>query len=114
MKTYIDAWKEQTAQQKRIIQQRKQQALEIVTKAVEILKKEGATRVILFGSLVNDSFQLKSDIDIAVEMPFDSYWKWYLDIEDDLNFPIDLVNLKMINPSFKKFIFEHGKILYEK
>jgi hypothetical protein len=53
--------------------------------ATEILKQHGATKVILFGSILDHTFKLDSDI----EMPSAAWWEWYLKLGETLNFPID-------------------------
>ncbi len=75
-----------------------------LTKA-ERFKKHGATKVILFGSVLDHTFKLDSDIDIAVEMPSAAWWEWYFKLGEVLQFPIDLVRLGKINESFREIIF---------
>ncbi len=112
--SYIAGWKRRQQQEKAAIEKRRAKAREIAAQAVDILKKHGATKVILFGSVLDHTFKLDSDIDIAVEMPSAAWWKWYLKLGETLNFPIDLVNLAKIRPGFREIILQFGEVLYEK
>ncbi len=112
--SYIAGWKRRQQQEKAAIEKRRATAREIAAQAVSILKEHGATKVILFGSVLDHTFKLDSDIDIAVEMPSTAWWEWYLKLGETLNFPIDLVNLAKIRPGFRTIILQFGEVLYEK
>ena len=112
--SYIAGWKRRQQLEKAAIEKRRAQARQIATQATEILKQYGATKVILFGSILDHTFKLDSDIYLAVEMPAEAWWKWYLKLGEVLRFSIDLVHLGKINEGFREIILEFGEVLYEK
>jgi len=111
--SYIAGWKRRQEQEKAAIEQRRVHARQIAAQATEILKQHGATKVILFGSILDHTFKLDSDIDLGVEMPAAAWWKWYLKLGETLDFPIDLVHLGKIKTEFREIILEFGEVLYE-
>jgi len=111
--SYIAGWKRRQQLEKAAIEKRRAEARQIAVQATEILKQHGATKVILFGSALDHTFKLDSDIDLAVEMPSAAWWKWYLKLGEMLNFPIDLVHLGKINEGFREMIFQFGEVIYE-
>lgn len=111
--SYIAGWKRRQQQEKADIEKRRSQARQIAMQATEILKQSGATKVILFGSVLDHTFKLGSDIDIAVEMPSTAWWEWYLKLGEVLQFPIDLAHLGKINKGFREIIFQFGEVLYD-
>ncbi len=112
--SYIAGWKRRQQLEKAAIEKRRADARQIATRATEILKQHGATKVILFGSILDHTFKLDSDIDLAVEMPVAAWWKWYLKLGETLDFPIDLVHLQKIGEDFREIILEFGEVIYEK
>ncbi|MDZ7361571.1 MAG: nucleotidyltransferase domain-containing protein [candidate division KSB1 bacterium] len=111
--SYIAGWKRRQQQEKAAIETRRSRARQIAMRATEILKHHGATKVILFGSVLDHTFKLDSDIDIAVDMPSAAWWEWYLKLGEVLQFPIDLVHLDKINEGFREIIFQFGEVLYD-
>jgi predicted nucleotidyltransferase len=111
--SYIAGWKRRQQLEKAAIEKRRAHARQIAMQAVEILKQHGATKVILFGSILDHTFKLDSDLDLAVEMPAEAWWKWYLKLGETLTFPIDLVHLGKINEDFREIIFQFGEVIYE-
>jgi len=111
--SYIAGWKRRQQREKAEIEKRRSQARQIAMQATEILKQHGATKVILFGSVLDHTFKLDSDLDLAVEMPSAAWWEWYLKLGEVLQFPIDLVNLGKIKQGFREIILEFGEVIYE-
>jgi predicted nucleotidyltransferase len=111
--SYIEGWKRRQQREKIEIEARRSQARKIAQQATEILKQNGATKVILFVSILDHTFKLDSDIDLAVEMSSSAWWKWYLKLGEKLDFPIDLVHLGKIQPGFREIILEFGEVLYD-
>jgi predicted nucleotidyltransferase len=112
--SYIAGWKRRQQLEKAAIEKRRSQARQIAKQATEILKQHGATKVVLFGSILDHTFKLDSDIDLAVEMPAAAWWKWYLKLGEKLDFPIDLVHLGKISEEFREIILQFGEVIYEK
>lgn len=111
--SYFAGWKERQRREQAAIETRRAHARQIAAQAVEILKAHGATRVILFGSILDHTFKPDSDIDLAVNMPSQAWWEWYLKLGETLQFPIDLVHLNKIKAGFRKIILEFGEVLYD-
>ena len=83
--------------------------------AVAILKGHGATRVILFGSLLSGSFHPRSDIDLAVEgIPKAAFTRAFADLMMALDWPVDLKPLEEVDPAFREVVRAKGTVLYEK
>ena len=91
-----------------------QEKIDTLTK---VLKKEGATRIILFGSRAKEYATKYSDIDIAVDLSLDYRAKRKLKEKIDLKsglYSVDLVFLPDVGPDFAKQIEKEGRVLYEK
>jgi predicted nucleotidyltransferase len=81
-----------------------------IEKSIEICKKYGATRLILFGSAVSAPEEAR-DLDLAVDGIND--WKFFElggMLETELNLPIDLVPLSPQN-RFTQMIEKNGVVL---
>ena len=84
-------------------------------KAVTILKNEGATKVILFGSLAKNKFRHHSDIDLACEgIKDERFYPVFGKLLFNLKIPLDLVDIKDADEFFGSRIKEEGIVLYEK
>ncbi|NUO82598.1 nucleotidyltransferase domain-containing protein [candidate division KSB1 bacterium] len=84
--SYLAGWKQRQQREKAVTEQRRTHARQVAAKAVEILKQHGATKVILFGSVLEHTFKQNPDIDRAVEMPPAAWWEWYLRLGEALEF----------------------------
>lgn len=111
--SYIAGWKRRRQRERAAIEKRRAHARQVAAQAVDILKQHGATTIILFGSILDHTFDLDSDLDLAVVMPAENWWNWHLRLGEVLDFPIDLVNLKRIKPGFHEIISEFGEVLYD-
>ena len=84
---------------------------ETIDKAVEISKKFGASKVVLFGSSVDDPSSAR-DIDLAVAGL--SGWniiRLAAKLEDELKLNVDVISLEPQN-KFVAHILNYGKVLY--
>jgi predicted nucleotidyltransferase len=91
---------------------RKEVAWSVARKAAKLLKQRfGATRVIIFGSLVNeDSFTRWSDVDVAAwglapDQTFQAIGA-VMDLGDEV--PVNLVDVNTCRPSLIKVIEKDG------
>lgn len=112
---YLAAWRERFQKQAEEEQQRAELARKELAKAVAILRRHGAKRVILFGSL-SEKMRLRprSDIDLAVEeIKKTDFVRAYADLMMALDFPIDLKPLEELSPTFKESVLQRGEVLYE-
>ena len=91
---------------------RRNEALELATRASELLKKEfGATRVVVFGSIAHDGwFTPWSDIDLAAWDIKPELFYSAVDAVTGLSpsFRIDLVDVNDCKPSIKEAIEREG------
>ncbi|MBV9385121.1 MAG: hypothetical protein JOZ78_01700 [Chroococcidiopsidaceae cyanobacterium CP_BM_ER_R8_30] len=95
------AAQKQRPQQLAQMRERQQQGLEVARKCARILKKEfGATKVVLFGSMLNpEQMWWGSDIDLAVwGLPEQDFFKAGGAIEHGHDFSIDLVEVQHARP----------------
>ncbi len=85
---------------------------EDIEKAVTILKKFGAKKVYLFGSLAEDRNTEDSDIDLAVSgLPETVFLKVGGHIMLELKRNIDLIDIDEVNP-FTSYLKEKGKLVH--
>jgi len=81
------------------------------TRIVELSRKYGVKRVLLFGSAASESASPR-DIDLAVAgLPASLFLKFYGELINDLSQPVDLVDLDR-KTMFTKLILEEGFPLY--
>ena len=86
----------------------------VLAEILELAKKHGIKKVILFGSRARGSYRRASDIDLAVSGgDIDSF---FLDLEEETTTPLkyDVVNLdKAVQETLRKSIRTEGILLYE-
>ena len=84
-----------------------------LTKAIEILKRHGATRIVLFGSSCSDALRPRSDVDLAVEgIPRGAWMRAYADVLMAVDRPVDMKPLEEIEAGFRDKILQEGVILH--
>lgn len=78
---------------------------------VELSRKYGATRTLLFGSAASQA-DLPSDIDLAVEgVAAASYYRFYGELMSALSKPVDLIDLGR-KTLFTELVAREGVVLY--
>jgi predicted nucleotidyltransferase len=86
--------------------------LQKISKAAHFLKKDfGATRVLIFGSLLyRDQYTNQSDIDIAVDgIRHEDYWKAWRSVEHFLpDQLVDFIDINDLEESFRLNIIKKG------
>jgi len=91
---------------------RRQRAWQVTRQAAGLLKKQfGATRVVVFGSLVHgDWFGKTSDIDMAVwDVDGEDYLVAVARLQDlDREFKVDLVSMRYCRPQLAGTILREG------
>lgn len=94
------------------LEKRRNHGLEIAQKAVYILKTEFmASRVVLFGSLLNQTFHENSDIDLALwDLPEKTYFKVVSKLLGLSKFEIDLVEVESARPEILAAILESKEL----
>ena len=83
-------------------------------KAVEILRKYGAKRILLYGSLCRTGrFRRGSDIDLVVEgIPPQHFIRAASDLMMVMDWPIDLKPLEDLDDLFRDMVIEKGELIY--
>jgi predicted nucleotidyltransferase len=109
---YRAALQQRKAQERRELQQRLKQARHVAGLAADRLKAMfGAQQVILYGSVARgQSFQLRSDIDLAVAGIRESdFWRAWSSLDSLAGeFEIDLVPLETASPRLRQILEQEG------
>lgn len=85
----------------------------ILKNFINIFKKYKINKAYIFGSMKNNFCLPDSDIDLFVEgLEKDDYWKIWHDLEEAVNYPVDLY-CQFDDPVFIKKIKERGELIYE-
>jgi uncharacterized protein len=96
---YILTAQRQEQQRQERLENRRQKGLVGATTAAVQLKQLGATKVFLFGSLLNESFYERSDMDLAVwGLPENLYFKAVAQLHGISGFEVDLVEAENAMP----------------
>ena len=83
-----------------------------IAKSVEILRRCGATRVVLFGSARTDPRQAR-DLDLACAgLSPRAFLQTVGQLLDEVEVKVDLIDLSAPTP-FSRFIEETGTVIYE-
>jgi predicted nucleotidyltransferase len=87
---------------------------EDLLKARDILARNGATKIILYGSMARGDFHAGSDIDLCVEgLPGISYFHAVGECLRDIESPVSIVPLQNTWGYFRQRILQEGKVIYE-
>jgi predicted nucleotidyltransferase len=76
--------------------------------AKQLLKKYNGKKLILFGSHADGSADESSDIDFAVDINHEYFFKFYIELEEQLNKKIDLILISSLMKKFRERIEEKG------
>ena len=80
---------------------------------VEISKRYGARKVILFGSFLEDALKA-NDIDIAISgIPDKDFFKYYGQISMEID-DVDVVDLNDLPEHFYQRVMSKGRVLYDR
>ena len=93
----------------------KKEVLDIeLKKIVSISREFGATKVLLFGSCLEDT-KSAQDIDIAISgVKPREFFKYYGKVSMVVDDEVDIVDLDDVREHFLKRILSKGKVIYEK
>jgi predicted nucleotidyltransferase len=110
---HIDYWRQRQAEQRTEQQCLTQQAWEEVDRIAKLLQQQfGATQVIVFGSLVKDTFHSDSDIDLAVAgISAADYFAAVAAANQISQRWVDLKPLESLEPHFKERVLTTGKVI---
>jgi predicted nucleotidyltransferase len=111
---YLVAWQKYFSKQESESHALAARARKDLAKAVEILKKYGAKRVFIFGSLCRTGrFYPDSDIDLAVEgIPAKLFNRAAADLMMSMNWPIDLKPIEELDELIHGMIIKKGELIY--
>jgi len=110
LERYRRSAREREIARKQWLATRRERASELAHRAVELLKEEfGATRVVLFGSLLHaELFHAHSDIDLVV-WDIQHYYRAVarlLDLDPEINF--DLIPVEDARPAILELVEKEG------
>ena len=111
---YLTAWRQRFARQRAERIALAEQAHAALPAAVAILRKHGAKRVWVNGSLCQpEKFHPGSDIDLAVEgiAPKD-FNRAGADLMMAMDWPVDLKPFEELSPSLFNRILQSGRVIY--
>jgi len=95
-----------------------QQAWKDFEKIIDhIIKKYRPERIYQWGSLLNqNNFSEISDIDICIDgyIPPEKFFRMLGELEQMSNFPVHIVELHNIEPTYAESIKAKGRLVYEK
>ena len=91
-------------------------------KLIELCNNYKVKELYLFGSILTDTFNDSSDIDMLIQFSkidlleyFDNYMDFKEKLEQLYNRPVDLVeNQAVRNPVFRKILDRDKKLIYER
>lgn len=87
----------------------------IVEQIINLAKKSGIEKIILFGSRARGDNKERSDIDLAVTGGNIAYFRTEIDDFVDTLLMFDVVNLDgVVQEELRKSIEEEGVVIYEK
>ncbi|UCH96355.1 MAG: nucleotidyltransferase domain-containing protein [Candidatus Aminicenantes bacterium] len=76
--------------------------------AKQLLKKYNGKKLILFGSHADGSADESSDIDFAVDINPEYFFKFYNELEEQLNKKVDLILISSLMKRFRERIEKKG------
>lgn len=105
-----EKWKrERLAKEK----QAKKMKTVLLKKGVPVFKRFGIQKVVLFGSVADNRSGERSDIDLLViPLSAESFWNCRRELEQELDFPIDLYT-QDDDQTFINKILQRGEVIYE-
>ena len=107
----MDRLTERIAEMDRLAQERALLVRSRLASAVRLLRKKGASRIWLFGSLASGGHpHAASDVDLAVEgLPAQGLMRTLLEVEEILGVDVDLVRLEEASESLRSRIAKEGE-----
>ncbi len=83
-------------------------------KAQNILTRNGATRIILYGSMARGDFKPESDIDLCVSgLEGINYFRAVGECLKEIDSHVSIVPLENIWGYFRQRVLQEGKVIYE-
>ncbi len=86
-----------------------------LSKAKDILTRNGATQIILYGSMARRDFGPESDIDLCVSgLTGVNYFRAVGECLKELDFHVSIVPLENTWGYFRQRILQEGQVIYER
>lgn len=113
VKPYVEGMRQRARLWERQCEQARRTAREDARRIASYLIQAGASKVVLFGSLLPaHGFTPLSDIDLAVEgLTWPDYWRVLSAVRGLTSFDIDLVMLEDASPELHQRIFLEGEMI---
>ena len=110
---YIDYWRSRQLERAAQIEEWEQVAWINAKSAANLLRERfGATKVIVFGSLVRDRFKEDSDIDLAVEgLASADFFEALTAVNELCDRWIDLKPMESLDARFRDRVMSTGKVI---
>lgn len=110
---YIDYWRSRQLKRAAQLEEWEQAAWSNARSAASLLKEKfGATKVIVFGSLVRDRFKEDSDIDLAVEgLTNADFFEALTAVNELCERWIDLKPMESLDARFRERVLSTGKVI---
>ena len=84
----------------------------LLAKGIPVFKRYGIKQAVIFGSIQDERAIEGSDIDLFVQpLPNDKYWKFRRDLEESVEFPVDLYT-DQDDKIFIDKIISRGEVIY--
>lgn len=111
---YLIAWRNRFAKRDSESRELAARARADLAEAADILRKYGAKRIFVFGSLCRTGrFHSGSDIDLAVEgIPTQHFIRAAADLMMSMDLPIDLKPIEELDDLFRDMIHKKGELIY--
>ena len=85
----------------------------LIEKGIPVLRKYGAHKVVLFGSVVSGNCTERSDMDVlALSIPNDLYWQCQHDLQEAVECFVDLYT-QADDAAFVERLLSRGEVIYE-
>jgi len=91
---------------------------ETIEKIVEILRKNGAKRIYIFGSRVRGEASDKSDVDLLVEFSDDApkgfeFFALKYKVAEEIGMKVDITIQDFLDPYIEPFVMKEAVLIYE-
>lgn len=108
---YIDGWRERARREEAAREAAVSQARAAVPRAIEVLKRHGAVRIWLVGSLPRGTFRPGSDLDFLVEgLGEEDAWRAASDASDATGLAVDVLRSEALDEEWRAYLKKYGEL----
>lgn len=113
MRQYLDGWRERELEEQESVEAATRRALDAVPLVVELLRKQGARRVWLIGSLPRGTFEPGSDVDFMVEGLDDGQaWRATAEARERTGLEVDVLRAEVLDEPWRRHHQRYGRLLH--